>query len=80
MNYAYKALVILASLGLLIPLSGAVVYLPQTLGTTTPNPIADILSGFTLVVGSMVLGKILQWIIRMANKTKKGIVGSGVRP
>lgn len=78
MNHISKALLILAMLGTLIPFSGAVAYLPQTLNATAPSPIVDFLSLLTLIIGPMIIGKILQYAIRMVGKTKKGIIGGGV--
>jgi hypothetical protein len=74
MRLAYKVLLVTLSLSLLIPLSGAVVYLPQSIGTTAPNPIVDTLTGSIAILGTMVFGKILQWVIRLGQKTKKGVV------
>jgi len=78
MNHISKALLLLALMGALIPLSGAVVYLPQTLNATAPSPLVDFLSGLTLVIGTMIIGKVLQYAIRMVAKAKKGIIGGGV--
>ena len=76
MKLLYKTLLVAASLSLLIPLSGAVVYLPipGAAASSIGNPITDILPASVAIIGTLVLGKILQGVLRMGQKLKKGVV------
>lgn len=65
---------------MLLTLLMSVAYLPQTASVVaTPSPLVDFLAGLSLVLGSMVLGRIIQWILKIMQKAKKGIVGGGIR-
>ena len=79
MGHLNTVVLIIASLSFLTTISGAVVYLPQTVNQAQPSFIADFLAGLTLVLGSMIIGRILQWILRLMKKAKLGIIGGGIK-